>query len=117
MKKRTSKKKKPYQTGRSNKAADRMRKAKKPGKRKSSSGGKYIERRKNRSDMPHSLTGADRKLEGAVKKVEYINKQIIELQKKIRETKNTVVKDTYRSIIRIRKKQLRGLKQFIRKQK
>ena len=117
MKKRTSKKKKPYQTGRSNKAADRMRKAKKPGKRKSSSGSKYIERRKNRSDMPHSLTGVDKRLEGAIKKVEYINKQISELQKKIKESKIQVIKDSYRSIIRMRKQQLRALKRFIRKQK
>lgn len=46
-----------YQTGTSKIAADRMRKAKPPGKRTSASGRPYTERRKNRSDMPNKLTG------------------------------------------------------------
>ena len=37
-------------TGTSNRAADAARKAKHPGKRKASSGKKYTERRRNRSD-------------------------------------------------------------------
>lgn len=51
------KKKKSYQTGRSNKKADSQRKAKRPGARRSASGKKYTERRKNRSDAPGMLTG------------------------------------------------------------
>lgn len=39
-----------YQTGRSNEAYDRRRKAKLPGRRVSASGRVYSERRKNRSD-------------------------------------------------------------------
>lgn len=39
-----------YQTGRSNEAYDRRREAKLPGRRVSSSGRTYYERRKNRSD-------------------------------------------------------------------
>ena len=41
-----------YQIGRSNKASDEKRKAKLPGDRRSASGKKYVERRKNRSDRP-----------------------------------------------------------------
>lgn len=50
-------KKKYRQTGRSKKSADIKRKAKPPGKRKSSSGRTYFENRKNRSDIPGKLTG------------------------------------------------------------
>lgn len=50
-------KKKFRQTGSSNRINDMQRKAKAPGKRKSASGNTYIERRKNRSDKPGSLTG------------------------------------------------------------
>lgn len=39
------------QTGRSNKTADKKRKAKHPGVRTSTSGKKYSERRRNRSDV------------------------------------------------------------------
>ena len=39
-----------YQTGRTTKAVDRMRHARKPGRRTSASGNTYYERRKNRSD-------------------------------------------------------------------
>lgn len=46
-----------YQTGSSNKLYDSMKKAQGPGKRVSATGGVYYERRKNRSDMPGSLTG------------------------------------------------------------
>lgn len=46
------------QTGSSNRKADRKRKAKPPGKRKSASGKTYYERRKNRSDVPGKLSGA-----------------------------------------------------------
>ena len=52
-----------YQTGTSNKLYDSMKKAKSPGKRVSVDGNVYYERRKNRSDMPGSLTGI-----GALKK-------------------------------------------------
>lgn len=51
------KKKKTYQTGKSTKLNDAKRKAKKPGKRTSATGRKYTERRKNRSDIPGTLTG------------------------------------------------------------
>lgn len=44
------------QTGSSNTRADKMRKAKPPGKRKSASGRTYYEYRKNRSDVPPGLT-------------------------------------------------------------
>lgn len=58
-KKKPAKKKKPdyHQTGKSNKKRDKLFKAKRPGKRKSRSGNVYYERRTNRSDKPHSLTG------------------------------------------------------------
>lgn len=46
-----------YQRGTSNKTADESRKALSPGKRKSATGRTYYEYRKNRSDMPGSLTG------------------------------------------------------------
>jgi len=51
------------QTGKSNTAIDKKVKAKKPGKRKSASGKVYYERRKNRSDVPGTMTGirTDRK--------------------------------------------------------
>lgn len=52
-----TKKKKVYQTGKSHKKRDSMRKAKRPGKRTSRAGNSYTERRKNRTDMPHSVTG------------------------------------------------------------
>jgi hypothetical protein len=45
------------QTGSSSKLADEVRHAKRPGKRKSASGKTYYERRKNRTDVPFSLTG------------------------------------------------------------
>lgn len=45
------------QTGHSNKKRDQKRHAKAPGKRKSKSGRTYYERRKNRSDVPGSMTG------------------------------------------------------------
>ena len=62
-KKTAVKKTSTYQTGTSNKLYDSMKKAKGPGKRVSATGGVYYERRKNRSDMPGSLTGI-----GALKK-------------------------------------------------
>jgi len=43
------------QIGKSNVRYDKRQKAKKPGKRKSSSGKVYYEYRKNRSDMPGRL--------------------------------------------------------------
>ena len=46
-----------WQTGHTTKRVDRRYKAKKPGKRKSKSGKVYTERRKNRSDIPGTLTG------------------------------------------------------------
>lgn len=45
------------QSGKSNVSADKKRKAKKPGKRKSASGRVYYEYRKNRTDKKGSLTG------------------------------------------------------------
>ena len=45
------------QTGTSNAAKDRMRKAKAPGKRTSAKGKVYTETRKNRTDKPGSLLG------------------------------------------------------------
>lgn len=53
-----AKKKKSYrQTGSSSISRDKQRRAKAPGKRKSASGKVYYERRKNRSDVPKTLTG------------------------------------------------------------
>jgi hypothetical protein len=49
--------KKPTQRGTSNKLIDSKRKAKAPGKRTSATGRKYHETRKNRSDVPGTLTG------------------------------------------------------------
>jgi hypothetical protein len=62
-KKPAAKKATTYQTGTSNNLYDKMKKAKGPGKRVSADGNVYYERRKNRSDMPGSLTGI-----GALKK-------------------------------------------------
>lgn len=50
-------KKKTWQTGSSVKRKDKQRKALAPGKRTSATGHKYTERRKNRSDVPGTLTG------------------------------------------------------------
>lgn len=108
-------KKKPYQTGRSNKTADRQRKARKPGKRKSKSDSTYTERRKNRSDMPGKLTGLDKRLEQAIKKAGYIDNQIKDLRDRIRSSKSPAVKESYRQIIKMRKKQLRLLNRYIRR--
>lgn len=61
--------KKNRQTGRSSKKADVQRKAKAPGKRKSRTGRKYYERRKNRSDVPGKLTGvSNAQLKSVLKK-------------------------------------------------
>jgi len=46
-----------YQTGKSNLIYDKMKKALPPGKRKSSSGRTYYERRVNRSDKPGQMAG------------------------------------------------------------
>ena len=47
-----------YQTGGSSRRADKKRRAKAPGKRKSKSGKIYTERRRNRSDMsPKQMLG------------------------------------------------------------
>jgi hypothetical protein len=50
------------QTGSTTTKADKKRKAKAPGKRKSAAGKVYYERRKNRSDRPHSLSGVKAKM-------------------------------------------------------
>lgn len=56
------------QTGVSNKKIDARKKAMKPGKRKSASGKVYYERRKNRSDVPGTLTGiSEAKMIGAIR--------------------------------------------------
>lgn len=55
------------QTGSSVKKYDRLKKAKPPGKRKSATGKTYYERRKNRSDVPGSLSGAKKVLRDAAK--------------------------------------------------
>jgi len=52
-----SKKVKNRQTGTSSRPADQRRHARRPGKRRSKGGSIYYERRKNRSDVPGSLTG------------------------------------------------------------
>lgn len=60
--------KKYRQTGSSSKYYDEAKKAKLPGKRKSASGKIYFENRKNRSDMPNSLTGISQaKLMGEIR--------------------------------------------------
>lgn len=74
VKKKTRKKSKPVknrQTGRSNKAADRQRHARRPGIRKSKSGNTYYERRKNRSDVPGMLTGVSERQMKTVLKERY----------------------------------------------
>jgi hypothetical protein len=66
-KKVVRKKRKIHQTGTSVKHLDILRKAKAPGKRKSSAGNRYYEYRKNRSDMPGSLSGvSESQLKGAM---------------------------------------------------
>lgn len=82
-----AKKKKAYQTGKSNIKKDKQRKALPPGKRKSSSGATYYERRKNRSDVPGTLTGmSEVKLRSELKK--RVNDKIDALVvKKFRSTK------------------------------
>jgi len=74
------KKKKVYQTGSSVKRNDSLRKAKKPGVRRSATGRKYTERRKNRSDLPGKLTGVSAatlksELKGRLK--ESLGKQLV----------------------------------------
>lgn len=60
--------KKYHQTGSSSKYYDEAKKAKLPGKRKSASRKIYFENRKNRSDMPNSLTGISQaKLMGEIR--------------------------------------------------
>jgi hypothetical protein len=56
------------QTGATNKYVDVKRKAKAPGKRTSASGKTYYERRKNRTDKPGSMLGADARQEFLKKK-------------------------------------------------
>jgi hypothetical protein len=56
------------QTGATNKYVDVKRKAKAPGKRTSASGKTYYERRKNRTDKPGSMLGADARQEFQKKK-------------------------------------------------
>lgn len=52
-----SQKPKPKQRGTSNLEADKRRKAKAPGKRKTESGSTYYESRRNRSDIPGTMAG------------------------------------------------------------
>jgi len=54
-----------HQTGKSSKKIDERMRAKKPGKRKSSSGATYYEYRRNRSDMPGKLTGIEKQIDGS----------------------------------------------------
>lgn len=61
--------KKNRQTGKTTRIADAKRKAKRPGKRKSASGRTYYERRKNRSDVPGTLTGTVSSHVSAAKKL------------------------------------------------
>lgn len=109
-KKRTRKKKpakKLRQTGTSNKFYDEQRSAKAPGKRKSRTGRTYHENRKNRSDMPGSLTGvSSSRLMGAVREQLkstlgrlYVQRDMSKLkrdkkkyQKQITETKRKITK-------------------------
>lgn len=56
-KRKVAKKVKYRQTGTSNRKVDSQRKAKRPGKRRTSHGTTYTERRKNRSDAPGKLSG------------------------------------------------------------
>lgn len=67
------------QTGSSNSAYDKRVRAKPPGKRRSKSGRIYMERRKNRSDMPGSLTGVNqtalRELQRNVNNLSMLEKQ------------------------------------------
>lgn len=56
------------QSGSSNTAIDKKKKAKAPGKRKSVTGKTYYERRKNRSDKKGTLTGvSEAKMIGAIR--------------------------------------------------
>lgn len=73
-------KRKAYQTGSSGKRRDAMFKAKAPGKRRSSSGRTYTERRKNRSDLPGKLTGITAaQLQGELKRrlKDQLGKQLV----------------------------------------
>lgn len=98
-----------HQTGTSKKKIDAKRNAKLPGKRKSREGNIYYEYRKNRSDMPNSLTGInEKKLIGAIKeKVEgTMGKAYIDLNN----AKTAKVKKEKLKIIRECKIKLRKLK-------
>lgn len=107
--KKTVRRKSIYQTGSSNKSFDSARKAKPPGKRLSKSGKVYYEHRKNRSDMPGSLTGISQaKLIGEIKqRVEgtmgraYVN---------LSNAKKAAEKKAYKKIISECKIKLRKLK-------
>ena len=78
------------QTGASDTLADEKRSARPPGKRMSSNGETYYERRKNRSDVPGRLTGISLsaiKAEARRKINEQIDKLVV---RKFRETKKRV---------------------------
>ena len=71
-----------------------MRKAKSPGKRVSASGGVYYERRKNRSDMPGSLTGVNSDI---LKKYTETLNNIEKLEKTLLRNKETAKKFPYKT--------------------
>lgn len=78
--------KKPWrQTGTSVKRIDRQRKAKPPGKRKSKTGKTYYERRKNRSDVPGSITGLKAAVRSRLK--EKLSKQLLQREMATTKTK------------------------------
>lgn len=87
---------------------DEMKKAKPLGKRKSRSGVTYYERRKNRSDMPGSLTGiSNSKIIGEIK--ERIKGTIGKAYANLIECKTKKDKQYYNKIILENKKKLKKL--------
>jgi hypothetical protein len=125
-KKKAAVKKHYRQTGTSNKLFDERQRAKKPGKRKSSSGKKYYENRKNRSDMPGKLTGTayrqnvlDRinsnvRLQGEAEKRLFALQQLLKISPKEDKRKVRLYIADQQKYLRQIKKDVSGFKSLLR---
>ncbi len=85
-----------YQTGESNKPADKRRTAKAPGERRSKSGNYYTENRANRSDVPGRLTGIGSNL---VSMRDRLERDIVSVSSTIERTKaDKTLPKTFRAV-------------------
>jgi hypothetical protein len=122
-KKSKSKKKTKFrQTGTSNKKNDRERKARPPGPRIPKGGKKvtYTERRKNRSDVPGSLTGTAlnemvlRNLRERNNNLQEVESKIIRIKKSIKDHKPGMAKNLLKVQLKNLQKYQRTIKTEIR---